>query len=462
MSQTTSTPETFWSSLRDNLLEVIPADTFRVWFDNIRVGRLDEDGCELITPNEFSAIWIRDNYLDIIRREADRLVARPFTVELLGDIGNDPASGGDRMSSIPTPNAPSTSRMTGPALQGRSLGINPKNTFSNFIVGAGSELAHAACVAVSNAPAHAYNPLFLYGETGLGKTHLMHAVAHQALNRNPSCRITYVSCEKFTNEFIRAIQENTLTKFRSRYRSVDYLLIDDIQFLAGKERIQEEFFHTFNDIYDSQRQIFLTSDRPAGEIDKIESRLLSRFQWGLVADIQAPDWETRVAILTRKADAMGISIEPEIIEFLAKSIARNVRRMEGALTRVAGYVGLTRRKADLETVQRLLRDILREENLSRITIDTIQKKVVDYYHLRMADMLSRRRPANIAFPRQVAMYLSRTLTEHSLQEIGNAFGGRDHGTVIHACKTVENMMDQDNSIKYAVEYLNEELSQTID
>ena len=462
MSQTTSSPETFWSSLRDNLLEVIPPDTFRVWFDNIRVGRLDEDGCELITPNEFSAIWIRDNYLDIIRREADRLVARPFTVELLGDIGDESSSSTDRMSSIPTPNPKSSSRMTGPALQGRSLGINPKNTFSNFIVGGGSELAHAACVAVSNAPAHAYNPLFLYGETGLGKTHLMHAVAHQALNRNPSCRITYVSCEKFTNEFIRAIQENTLTKFRSRYRSCDYLLIDDIQFLAGKERIQEEFFHTFNDIYDSQRQIFLTSDRPAGEIDKIESRLLSRFQWGLVADIQAPDWETRVAILKCKADAMGISIEPEIIEFLAKSIARNVRRMEGALTRVAGYVGLTRRKADLETVQRLLRDILREENLSRITIETIQKKVVDYYHLRMADMLSRRRPANIAFPRQVAMYLSRILTEHSLQEIGNAFGGRDHGTVIHACKTVENMMDQDNSIKYAVEYLKDELSQTIE
>ena len=235
MSQITTDPETFWSNLRDNLLEVIPADTFRVWFDNIRVGRLDDDGCELITPNEFSAIWIRDNYLDIIRREADRLVARPFTVELLGDIASEPNIGGDRISSIPTPKVSSTSRMTGPALQGRSLGINPKNTFSNYIVGAGSELAHAACVAVSNAPAHAYNPLFLYGETGLGKTHLMHAVAHQALNRNPSCRITYVSCEKFTNEFIRAIQENTLTKFRSRYRSVDYLLIDDIQFLAGKE-----------------------------------------------------------------------------------------------------------------------------------------------------------------------------------------------------------------------------------
>jgi len=458
MTQLTATPETFWSSLRENLLEVIPADTFRVWFDNIRVGHMDEDGCELLTPNEFSAIWIRDNYLDVIRQEADKLVGYPYSVELLGSYEEDAEQSQNRIKQT---SKPKSTRTSGPSLHGRSLGINPKNTFSNFIVGAGSGLAHAACVAVSNAPAHAYNPLFLYGDTGLGKTHLMHAVAHQALNRNPSCRIAYVSCERFTNEFIRAIQENTLTKFRSRYRSVDYLLIDDIQFLAGKERIQEEFFHTFNELYEAQRQIFLTSDRPAGEIDKIESRLLSRFQWGLVADIQAPDWETRVAILTKKAQAMGISIEPEVLEFLAKNISRNVRRMEGALTRVAGYVGLTRKKADLETIQRLLRDILREENLSRITIETIQKKVVDYYHLRMADMLSRRRPANIAFPRQVAMYLSRILTEHSLQEIGGAFGGRDHGTVIHACKTVENMMDQDASIKTAVELLNEQLSQSM-
>ena len=464
MTDLITTPETFWNSLREQLLDVIPADTFRVWFDNMRVGRIDDDGCELITPNEFSAIWIRDNYLDVIRQEADRLVGRPYSVDLLGDIDENDDSDVTvgRLNKSGGKNKKSVSRLTGPALQGRSLGINPKNTFSNFIVGGGSELAHAACVAVSNAPAHAYNPLFLYGETGLGKTHLMHAVAHQALNRNPSCRITYVSCEKFTNEFIRAIQENTLTKFRARYRSVDYLLIDDIQFLAGKERIQEEFFHTFNEIYEAQRQIFLTSDRPAGEIDKIESRLLSRFQWGLVADIQAPDLETRVAILTRKADAMGIKIDEDILEFLAKNISRNVRRMEGALTRVAGYVGLTRKKADLETVQRLLRDILREENLSRITIEAIQKKVVDYYHLRMADMLSRRRPANIAFPRQVAMYLSRILTEHSLQEIGAAFGGRDHGTVIHACKTVENMMDQDDSIKHSVELLNEQLSQVME
>ena len=374
MQSSVSSPDTFWSSLREQLLEVIPADTFRVWFDNMRVGHLDEDGCELITPNEFSAIWIRDNYLDVIRQEADRLVGRPFTVELLGDLGEgqDDIENNDRFPK--KKGSTKSSRMAGPATKGRSLGINPKNTFSNFIVGGGSELAHAACVAVSNAPAHAYNPLFLYGETGLGKTHLMHAVAHQALNRNPGCRITYVSCEKFTNEFIRAIQENTLTKFRSRYRSVDYLLIDDIQFLAGKERIQEEFFHTFNEIYEAQRQIFLTSDRPAGEIDKIESRLLSRFQWGLVTDIQAPDLETRVAILSRKADAMGISVEPEIIEFLAKNISRNVRRMEGALTRVAGYVGLTRKKADLETVQRLLRDILRRKTSAELPLKLFKRK----------------------------------------------------------------------------------------
>ena len=242
MTDLISTPETFWSSLREQLLDVIPADTFRVWFDNMRVGRLDDDGCELIAPNEFSAIWIRDNYLDLIRQEADRLVGRPYTVDLLGDIGEEDSdgAGNDRLKTSKTKSSKNKSRITGPALQGRSLGINPKNTFSNFIVGGGSELAHAACTAVSNAPAHAYNPLFLYGETGLGKTHLMHAVAHQALNRNPSCRITYVSCEKFTNEFIRAIQENSLTKFRARYRSVDYLLIDDIQFLAGKEQTHHQ------------------------------------------------------------------------------------------------------------------------------------------------------------------------------------------------------------------------------
>ena len=460
MTKTANESNALWDALRVNLCEAIPADTYRVWFDKVRLGRFDEDSLELVAPNEFSAIWLRDNYMDVIRREAERLTGCKVSVNLFGEPELDAA---EDQSATDGRVARPASRRGKSRLKGReaivqALRINPKNTFKNFVVGAGSELAHAACIAVANAPAHAYNPLFLYGETGLGKTHLMHAVAHQALERDPDARIVYMSCEKFTNEFIRGIQENTLTKFRARYRNVDFLLIDDVQFLAGKERIQEEFFHTFNEIFESQRQVFLTSDRPAGEIDKLESRLLSRFQWGLVTDIQPPDLETRVAILSRKAEAMGISLEPEIMNFLAKSIARNVRRMEGALTRVAGYVGLTRKQADLETVNRLLRDILREETLSRITVENIQKKVVDYYHLRMADMQSRRRPANIAFPRQVAMYLSRLLTDHSLQEIGDAFGGRDHGTVIHACKTVENMMDQDESIKRAVEHLTEHLS----
>lgn len=468
MTQAAVQLDSHWNELRKNLRELMPADTFRVWFEKVRLERFDEDGLELVAPNEFSAIWLRENYLDVIRREAERVSGLDLPVNLTGEPEEQEIREETGQSRTGGKGAASrggkhgANRRKDAEAVARTLGINPRNTFENFVVGAGSELAHAACVAVANAPAHAYNPLFLYGDTGLGKTHLMHAVAHHAMSRNPDAKIVYLSCEKFTNEFIRAIQENNLTKFRARYRSVDFLLIDDVQFLAGKERIQEEFFHTFNEIFESQNQIFLTSDRPAGEIDKLESRLLSRFQWGLVTDIQAPDLETRVAILSRKAETMGVSLEPGILEFLAKSIARNVRRMEGALTRVAGYEGLTRKRADKETVERLLRDILREETLSRITIETIQKKVVDYYHLRMADMQSRRRPANIAFPRQVAMYLSRLLTDHSLQEIGDAFGGRDHGTVIHACKTVENMMDQDESVKRSVEHLSEYLAHSME
>ena len=253
------------------------------------------------------------------------------------------------------------------------LDLNKEFTFDSFVEGRSNQIARAAALQVAeNIGGASYNPLLLYGGVGLGKTHLMHAVGNSILERNPHLNVAYMYSQRFMEDMVRAIEHGTMADFTQYYRAVDVLLMDDIQFLAKGMKSQEEFFHTFNDIYDSQRQIFLTSDRPAGEIDKIESRLLSRFQWGLVADIQAPDWETRVAILTRKADAMGISIEPEIIEFLAKSIARNVRRMEGALTRVAGYVGLTRKKADLETVQRLLRDILREENLSRITIESIQ------------------------------------------------------------------------------------------
>jgi chromosomal replication initiator protein len=278
------------------------------------------------------------------------------------------------------------------------------------------------------------------------------------LVNNPDARIAYVSTEKFTNEFIHAIRENKLAKFRKYYRTVDALLVDDIHFLSGKESTQEEFFHTFNDLFESGRQIFLASDRPANEIERLENRLISRFQWGLVTDIQAPDFETRVAILRKKAAAIGLVMGDEIMEFLAERVSRNVRRMEGALTRIASYNNLIDRQLDLGAVERLLSDLLHEEAASKVTVEQIQKKVADYYQIRFSELIGRRRTSKIVFPRQVAMFISRTLTSDPLKSIGEAFGGRDHGTVIHACKQVENLMEQDATIKRSVDYLIKQLS----
>ncbi|HLP26520.1 MAG TPA: chromosomal replication initiator protein DnaA, partial [Acidobacteriota bacterium] len=303
-----------------------------------------------------------------------------------------------------------------------------------------------------------YNPLFIHGSTGLGKTHLMHAIGHSILQRNPDAKIAYLSTEKFTNEFIHAIQENSLTKFRQRYRSVDVLLIDDIQFLAGKERIQEEFFHTFNDLFESGKQIVLSSDRPVTEIAALESRLVSRFQWGLAADIQSPDLETRVAILRTKASSLKVDIPMPVLEFMAQHISKNIRRLEGALIKVSSYSALTGKALDLPTAENLLKDVLMEEAQNRLSIEAIQKRVADHYQIRHSDMTSKRRPNAIAFPRQIAMYLCRQLTRHSLQEVGDAFGGRDHGTVIHAIKTVENMMETDDSVRGSVDFLKAQLS----
>ena len=336
--------------------------------------------------------------------------------------------------------------------------LNPRNTFETFVVGSNNQMAHAAALAVAQAPAQAYNPLFLYGDTGLGKTHLMHAIGHAVLRANPDARVAYLSTEKFTNEFIQALQENALTRFRQRYRGVDILLIDDVQFLAGKERIQEEFFHTFNDLFESGKQIVLTSDRRASEIQKLESRLVSRFEWGLPADIQAPDLETRFAILRAKSQQLNCALPEPILGFIAQNITRNIRRLEGALLKVSSYSALTNRPLDLPTAERLLHDVLMEQAQNVLTIETIQKRVADHFQIRHSDMTSKRRPNNIAIPRQIAMYLARTLTRHSLQDIGDAFGGRDHGTVIHACKAVDNMMEQDATTRGSVEFLKSQLS----
>ena len=462
-----------WISVKNELKSVFPSELFEMWFAELTCVEDVPGKLTLEAPNEFNAIWIENNYMDVLSHQA-RVASGMATivkvrVSELSDSEVDPdakedsktsriKNKGEASSSVHRADTASDHRFTQRQQPSRNAHLNPRNTFENFVVGSGNQLAHAASIAVANAPGRAYNPLFVYGETGLGKTHLMHAVAHQMLINNPKAHIAYVSTEKFTNEFIHAIRENKLAKFRKYYRTVDALLVDDIHFLSGKESTQEEFFHTFNDLFESGRQIFLASDRPANEIERLENRLISRFQWGLVTDVQAPDFETRVAILRKKAAAMHLKLDNEVMEYLAEKVSRNVRRMEGALTRIASYNALIEQRLDLNSVEKLLSDLFQEEAAAQVTIEQIQKRVADYYKIRSSDLMGRRRTSAIVFPRQVAMFISRTLTSDPLKTIGEAFGGRDHGTVIHACKQVENMMDQDATVKRAVDYLVKQLA----
>lgn len=463
----TETADAVWSQIRTALEKLFPADLFAMWFEDLVCVDFKDDQLRLQAASEFNAIWVENNYMDVLLQQATAILDKPIKITLI--TVSDTAT-------APTPLASNRRAETaalGPSQRTSPEGdfaakrvhtgraqINERNTFGSFVVGAGNQLAHAASIAVANAPGRAYNPLFLFGDTGLGKTHLMHAVAHQMYSQNSKARIAYVSTEKFTNEFIHAIRENKLTKFRKYYRNVDALLVDDIHFLSGKESTQEEFFHTFNDLFESGRQIFIASDRPANEIARLENRLVSRFQWGLVTDIQAPDFETRMAILGKKAAAMNIDLAPEVMQFLGERVSRNVRRMEGALTRIASYDALMDRKLDLQAVVRLLKDLLHEEVISQVTVEQIQNKITDYYKVRMSELIGRRRTANIVLPRQIAMYICRTLTSEPLKLIGDAFGGRDHGTVIHACKQIEHLMEQDPNIKRAVDYLIQQLAKT--
>jgi chromosomal replication initiator protein len=325
------------------------------------------------------------------------------------------------------------------------------------VVGANNHFAHGASLAVAQSPGKSYNPLFLFGGVGLGKTHLLHAIGQYVALHKKNAKVSYVSSEKFTNEFIDAIQNNCLVRFRKKYRQSDVLLIDDIQFLCGKERIQEEFFHTFNALHESHKQIVLTCDRPPSEIQGLEQRLVSRFEWGLSTDLQPPDVETRVAIIRKKAEASGIDIPAEITNFIAERIRTNIRRLEGALARVIAFKSLTGKPLTMEKVETLLREILHEEGRHSINMEVIQKRVAEHYDIRLADMVSRRRPEHIAFPRQVAMFLARQMTESSLNAIGEAFGGRDHGTVLHACRLVKDRMEVDPNVRQTVHFLEKQL-----
>lgn len=460
-----SLSSSLWETVKCDFKALFPEDVFQMWFEPMVCLETTEDSMILGVPTDFATIWIHDNYLDLITQRLRLNAGRMVNVTLRK---LDAAPAANRLAA-PAASEPSATTARNRAAAARRNGrhderaalngsLNPRNTFETFVVGSNNQMAHAAALAVAQAPAQAYNPLFLYGDTGLGKTHLMHAIGHAIVRNNPDARVCYLSTEKFTNEFIQALQENSLTKFRQRYRHADILLIDDVQFLAGKERIQEEFFHTFNDLFESGRQIVLSSDRRASEIQKLEARLVSRFEWGLPADIQAPDFETRIAILRSKAASLKVAIPDDVITFIARNISKNIRRLEGALIKVSSYSALTGKSLDLATTEMLLQDVLMEQAQNLLTIETIQKRVADHFQIRHSDMTSKRRPNNIAIPRQIAMYLTRILTKHSLQEIGDAFGGRDHGTVIHACKAVDNMMEQDTATRGSIEFLKAQLS----
>ncbi len=337
------------------------------------------------------------------------------------------------------------------------LNLNPKYTFESFVVGDSNRFAHAASLAVAEAPARAYNPLFIYGGVGLGKTHLMQAIGHFVMENNPYYKVVYVSSEKFTNELINAIQKNKTAGFRGKYRTVDLLLVDDIQFLAGKESTQEEFFHTFNALHEASKQIVISSDRPPKEIPTLEDRLRSRFEWGLITDIQAPDLETRIAILQKKATAEGWKLPNDVFVYIANLINSNIRELEGALIRVIAYSSLTKREITIELAEEVLRDIISTQQATRITIPLIQQAVAEYYDLTVEDLKSKRRTQNITLPRQIAMYLSRELTDSSLPKIGEEFGGRDHTTVMHGCDRVKEFMGVDPSVNQAIKDLTQEL-----
>jgi chromosomal replication initiator protein len=446
--------EKIWDFAQQHLRSMLSADTFKLWFESLRAITLDGNTLVLEVSNDFCEVWLKDNYMGLLQDVCALAAGRQLQIKFKVGSGN----GSLAQAPVIAPPKPKVVEASVERNSNHSdLNFNPKNTFDTFVVGNNNNFSYAAALAVAQSPGKSYNPLFLYGGVGLGKTHLLHAIGQHVFNSKKGARVAYVSSEKFTNEYIDAIQNNNLVKFRRKYRQTDVLLIDDIQFLAGKERIQEEFFHTFNALHESHKQIVLTCDRPASEIQNLEHRLVSRFEWGLVTDLQPPDIEMRLAILNKKAQIMGVTLPEEIMNFLANRIRTNIRRLEGALIRVASYASLTGKKLSLEVVEGLLREVLHEEGRFSISIEVIQKKVAEHFDIRLADMTSKRRPENIAFPRQIAMFLSRQMTESSLSSIGEAFGGRDHGTVLHACRLVKDRMEVDSSVRQVVSYLEKQL-----
>ena len=464
-----------WQRVSDCLKGMVSADAFTRWFASAYLKEANETEAVLAVGSDMHQVWIETNYLPEVQSALAAVSKMPRKIRVVvceelqnssalnkqvGDARVALADADDEISGCESQTmfgagmgygTPKKEALMGKRI--KTVGLNAQFSFDRFVVGQNNEFAHAACMAVASAKSAIYNPLFIHGDSGLGKTHLMQAIGQQVMQSNPSARVVYLTCEKFINEFIDTVRKGSLERFRRKYRRADILLIDDIQFLGGKERSQEEFFHTFNELLDLQSQVVITSDRPASEIKNIEPRLISRFESGLTVELQPPGIETRLAILRSKMDDWDVKLEDDILTMLAERIQSNVRRLEGGLVRIATYASLGTERLTLERSEILLKDILREEGQKRVNIDSIQKAVSNHFDLRISDMTSRRRPANIAFPRQIAMYLSRKMTPCSLVEIGDAFGGRDHGTVIYACQKVQERIECEPQLRDAIDIL---------
>lgn len=432
---------------------------------------INEQILELGTPNQFVKEFLEDRYVDSIKAATAKVTNNNLQLKIinlqLGDtVEPELVSTVPSISSVNTaeeivlPTSTAVTATTAPEIKTTnsviledSFSLNPKYVFETFVTGNSNRFAHAAALAVAEAPAKVYNPFFMYGGVGLGKTHLMHAIGHRILEKNPNLRVLYISSEKFTNELINSIRDGNPESFRQKYRNIDVLLVDDIQFLSKKEHTQEEFFHTFNTLHNANKQIIISSDRPPREIQTLEDRLRSRFEWGLITDIQAPDLETRIAILRKKALLENLTVPNDVMLFIASRIDNNIRELEGALIRVMAYASLTNQVVTNELVSEALKDVFPHGKTKEITLELIQEIVSSYFKIKMEDLLAKKRTRNLAFPRQIAMYLSRELTDTSLPRIGELFGGRDHTTVIHAHDKIARERNEDNKLNNTIKEL---------
>jgi chromosomal replication initiator protein len=440
-----------WSRSLEHIRSSVQPKQFDLWFRNIRVIDLQDDGITLEVPNRFFRDWVRDFYLGSLRRALEIETGRSLEIDFI--IATDPP---------PTVRAPAASstaptvKATRPALPGgidpsETLQLNPRFRFDSFVVGLRNQLAHAAALAVVDRPAHSYNPFFVHGSVGLGKTHLLQAACHAVLDRDPHTQIAYISCETFVNAFIGAIESGKLKEFRYRYRGVDMLVVDDIHFLAHKERTQEEFFHTFNTLYNSQKQIVLSSDCPPQAIATLQERLASRFGCGLVTEIEPPVFETRVQILKRYGERLGVTIADDVCEFIASHITTNIRVLEGAIHKILNFARHKQRPIDLDSAREALPHLVSDPRRAA-TLEDITRIVASYYKVKVSDILGKRRTKQITLPRQICMFLGRRLTSHSLQEIGGYYGGRDHSTVLHGVHKIEDTIEDDAQIRDRVDH----------